>query len=136
MQKLIILPTSVTPEIYFSPEEGILRIKGNSSPEDVRSLYYPVIDWMKIFVEDLLSGQIKNFNNNNPLRFSADLEYFNSSSAKFLYDIFVELRRLKETNIPVIIEWFYDDEDVDHMEAGYDIASLAGMEDAFSGSKK
>jgi hypothetical protein len=131
MKRLYIEPTSISPEIHFSPDENIFLIKGNSSPEDVRAMYYPVIEWIKVFIDDVIEGEYKIFTAENPLRFQTDLEYFNSSSAKFFYDIFTELNRLQGSNIPVVVEWFYDAEDIDSKEAGSDIASLVGMEFTF-----
>ncbi len=128
MQKLYISPTPISPEIHFSPEENIFLIRGTSSPEDVRALYYPVIEWTEKFINDILEGKYKNYSSENPLTLQADFEYFNSSSAKFLYDIFLELKRLSPAGIPVVIEWFYDEEDIDLKEAGADIALLAEME--------
>ncbi|MCX6254115.1 MAG: DUF1987 domain-containing protein [Bacteroidia bacterium] len=128
MQKLYISSTPSTPEIHFSPEENIFLIRGSSSPEDVRAMYYPVIDWIKTFVDNILEGKVYNFSPENPLKFQADLTYFNSSSAKFIYDIFSELKRLTPSVIPVVVEWFYDEEDIDLKEAGNDIASLVEME--------
>jgi len=127
MQNLYIEQTLTTPEINFSPSENIFLIRGTSSPEDVRALYYPVIEWIKIFIDDLLEGEYKHFNNKNPLKFRIDMSYFNSSSAKFFYDIFSELKRVTSSDIPVIVEWCYDEEDNDMKEAGEDIAQLAEM---------
>ncbi len=127
MQNLYIEPTHTTPEINFSPSENIFLIRGTSSPEDVRALYYPVSEWIKIFIDDLLEGEYKHFNNKNPLKFRIDMSYFNSSSAKFFYDIFRELKRVTSSDIPVIVEWCYDEEDNDMKEAGADIAQLAEM---------
>jgi len=127
MQNLYIEPTQTTPEINFSPEENIFLIRGISSPEDVRALYYPVSEWIKIFIDDLLEGEYKHFNTKNPLKFRIDMSYFNSSSAKFFYDIFSELKRVTSSDIPVIVEWCYDEEDNDMKEAGADISQLAEM---------
>ncbi len=60
-----------------------------------------------------------------------DLTYYNSSSAKFFYDIFTELKRLNAANVPFVVEWFYDLDDPDQKEAGEDIAYMAGMEFTF-----
>jgi hypothetical protein len=128
MQKLHITPTTLTPEIHFSPEENIFLIRGTSSPEDVRGLYYPVIDWIKEFIDVVLKGENYKYTVENPLKFQTDLDYFNSSSAKFLYDIFMELKRLPIASIPLTVEWYYDEEDIDMKEAGSDIAYLAEME--------
>jgi hypothetical protein len=131
MQKLHIQPTQTTPEILLSPKDNLFVIKGTSSPEDVRALYYPVTEWMKIFIDDILEGEIPRYSSSSPLKMTTDLNYFNSSSAKFLYDIFTELKRLPEAGIPVIIDWHYDHDDTDQKEAGADIALLVGMDFRF-----
>ncbi len=128
MQKLQISPSDTTPEIQFSPEENIFFIRGISSPEDVRAMYYPVIDWIKAFIDDYLDKRHTIFTSEVPLKFQFDLEYFNSSSAKFLYDICMELKRLNTFEIPFIVEWSHEEADIDLKEAGEDIALLAGME--------
>ncbi len=128
MQKIHIRETATTPEIFFAPGDRIFLIRGTSSPEDVRALYYPVIEWIRIFVDDALEGAYKMFNGLAPLKFQIDLTYFNSSSAKFIYDILSELKRLPPAGIPVIIEWFYDEEDSDMKDAGVDISVLVEME--------
>jgi hypothetical protein len=128
MHKLQISQTITTPEIFFSPGENIFFIRGNSSPEDVRALYYPIIEWIRIFTGDVLEGAYKTFNNKTPVEFQIDLSYFNSSSAKFLFDIFSELKKLPEAGFPLNVNWCYDEEDSDMKEAGSDIALLVGME--------
>ena len=128
MQKLYISPTANTPEIIFSPEENIFVIRGTSSPEDVRAMYYPVIEWISTFIKNTLGGELNNYSSGSPLKFQIDLDYFNSSSAKFLFDIFTGLKEVSQIGIPIVVEWFHEKEDVDMKEAGTDIASLAGME--------
>ena len=128
MQKLYIPSTASTPEINFSPEINIFLIKGRSSPEDVRAMYYPVIEWVRKFTNRVIEDNSKIYTSENPLRFQSDLIYFNSSSAKFLYDILFELKKLLQGGNHVVIEWFYEEEDLDLKEAGVDIALLAEME--------
>jgi hypothetical protein len=128
MEKLYISPTTLTPEVSFSPEENIFFIKGNSSPEDVRAMYYPVIEWIKRLASSLIDGKSLSFSADNPLKLTIDLDYFNSSSAKFLFDIFNELKQLTPSGIPFMIEWYYDKEDLDMKEAGIDISLLLEME--------
>jgi len=128
MDKLLISPTPVTPEIKFSPEENIFLISGTSSPEDVRAMYYPVLEWVKQFVDEIIEGRNNAFSADKPLVMKVDLYYFNSSSAKFYYDIFLELRKLSLSGVPVLIEWYFDEEDTDMQEAGSDIALLVDME--------
>jgi hypothetical protein len=131
MQTLQIKSTPTSPEIEFLPKQNIFIIRGNSAPEDVRSLYYPVIEWLRIFIDDVLEGEFQIFNATNPVRFQIDLSYFNSSSAKFLYDIIIELKRMPPAGYPVMVEWMYDEADIDMKDAGLDVSLLAGFEFTF-----
>jgi hypothetical protein len=134
MQEYYISPTPTSPEIHFSPEKNIFLLRGISSPEDVRELYYPVIDWVNVFVNDILEQKITKYSSDFPLKIQIDLVYFNSSSAKFLYDILYDFKRVSTVGIPLIVEWIYDAEDIDMEEAGSDIALLTEME--FTYTKK
>jgi len=127
MERLYFSPTNAAPEIIFSLEENIFSITGTSRPEDVRSLYYPVIDWLKRLVDNIINGNHYNFSSENPFKLKIDLSYFNSSSAKFLFDIFSELKSISASGTPVVVEWYYDNDDPELKEAGEDISSMAGM---------
>ena len=126
MKGLYIEPTKITPEINFSPDDNIFAIRGYSSPEDVRALYYPVIEWLEIFIQDIIDGEY-NFSPSNPMRFEFYLPYFNSSSAKFIFDILIDLRKLEERGIPVVVVWHYDIDDLEQREAGEEMSKLAGI---------
>jgi hypothetical protein len=128
MEKLIIEPGRRTPGIKFSPGENIFYIRGTSSPEDARKMYCPVVEWINKFIEEILNSGVKTYNNENPIRFQIDLNYFNSSSAKFLFDILVGLKKLQPAGIPVIIEWYYEKGDNDEKEGGIDFSHLVEME--------
>jgi hypothetical protein len=117
--------TDLTPEITLIPEENKFIIAGKSAPEDVRGLYYPVIEWMEEFVAGVRKENI--YSDEKPLLLKLDLEYFNSSSAKFIYDILSQLRDLNNEGVPVDIEWYYDEEDIDLREAGEDMALLCEL---------
>lgn len=127
MQKLIIEPERRAPSIMLSPDENLFYIRGNSSPEDVRKLYYPVIEWINKFIEEILKSEFRPFNDENPLRFQFNLNYFNSSSAKFFFDMLVEFKKLSPAGIPVIVEWYYDEDDTDMKDAGVDLSKLLEM---------
>ena len=73
MQKLFIHRTSTTPEVDFSPEDNIFLISGISSPEDVRAMYYPVIEWVVAFVNEIIEEKYKDYKPDYPLKFKADL---------------------------------------------------------------
>jgi hypothetical protein len=91
----------------------------------VRELFYPVVDWLTSFAEELKT--VNPFSNKNPLTFKIDLVYFNSSSAKFLFDIFTILEGILQAGTPLVVEWHYDAEDTDLKEAGEDMAISSGL---------
>jgi hypothetical protein len=91
--------------------------------------------WIKTFIDEILNGEHNIFAPEESLIFQADLLYFNSSSAKFIYDIISELKRLPPYGIPVVVEWHYEEEDIDMKEAGTDIALLAEMEFTYISKK-
>lgn len=128
METLNIQPTHISPAIRFVPEKNDFIISGMSAPEDVRALYYPVIEWINKFNVELTSGNYKLFSETNPLTLKVDLNYFNSASAKFLLDIILELKKIRESGIPVVVEWYYEEDDIDMKEAGEDISELVEME--------
>jgi hypothetical protein len=127
MQGLIIPPEQNTPGIRFSPVDNIYLISGNSAPEDVRALYYPVIEWFSMFATEI-SVRPGMFTPEKPLTLKIDLKYFNSSSAKFIYDLILQLKSIGNTGVPVALEWYYDKDDNDMMEAGKDISSIVEMD--------
>jgi hypothetical protein len=126
MEKLFIPGTELVPEIICDPATWEISIRGNSAPEDVRTLYYPVITWTQEMVDSIIANPL--LTGHNGVTINLDLHYFNSSSAKFLHDIFSELARLKMAGSSVEVRWFYDIEDTDMHEAGQDMAMLAGFE--------
>lgn len=128
MEKLFIKPTHITPEIILSPDENKFSITGVSSPEDVRALYYPVTEWLEKFLDEIRRGDYRKFSEADPLTFRVDLSYFNSASAKFLFDILLRLKNISEAGVTVVTEWYYEEDDIDMKEAGEDISELVKME--------
>ncbi|MFO7853297.1 MAG: DUF1987 domain-containing protein [Bacteroidota bacterium] len=124
MENLYIPPSEVMPEITLSHKDNIFRIRGCSRPENVREMYEPVLTWLSDYKKKLITGR-SIYTENNPLIFQLYLEYFNSSTVKFLFDIIMIMKSLEEEGIPIAIHWFYDPEDPDSREAGEDLAGLA-----------
>ncbi len=126
MNSYLLKGTSSSPEICLNPDERTFIISGRSAPEDVRSIYYPVLEWIDKYVTEV---SVKSpFTHYSPLLFKFDFEYFNSSSAKFLYDIIYRLKELGNTGVPVEVEWHHDAEDTDLRDAGEDLAILLEMQ--------
>ena len=134
MEKLYLAPTELDPEITLSHEEKIFRISGTSSPENVRATYEPAIEWMSKYRNMLKTGS-SGFTDDKPLVLEIDLEYFNSSSAIFLYELVMIVKAIEKNGVPAIIRWYFDPADTDSREAGEDLAILAEMDFEYANKK-
>lgn len=114
MNQLTIEPTETSPKINFNPE-GLFLMEGESRPENVVKFYEPVINWLKDYAK---SPSGKN------ITFDFKLEYFNSSSAKFIMDIFLEMENVSKNGSSVMINWYYDEMDEDLLESGEEYHKL------------
>jgi hypothetical protein len=52
------------------------------------------------------------------------LEYFNTSSSKCILDVFKKLEAIYKAKNEVIINWYYEEDDEDMLEAGEDYESI------------
>lgn len=112
MKDLIIKETEKTPSVSLSIN-GNLKIEGRSIPEDAAKFFKPILDWTKEFTASEIRIDIK-------------LEYFNTSSSKFI----LEMLRLIEgnpNNSNVLVNWFYEEGDLDVLESGQYFESIIGI---------
>lgn len=112
MKDLIIKETEKTPSVALSLS-GILKIEGRSIPEDAAKFFKPLLDWTKDFSAPEIRVDIK-------------LEYFNTSSSKFI----LEMLRLLENNpnnSNILVNWFYEEGDLDVLESGQYFESIIGI---------
>jgi hypothetical protein len=112
MKDLIIKETEKTPSVSLSIN-GNLKIEGRSIPEDAAKFFKPILDWTKEFTAPEIRIDIK-------------LEYFNTSSSKFI----LEMLRIIEgnpNNSNVLVNWFYEEGDLDVLESGQYFESIIGI---------
>lgn len=112
-EKLIIEATLTTPRIEFDPQGRRFFISGNSYPENSIKFYGPVLQWLQSWIEKYTPISA-------PLLVEIRLEYFNTSTAKVLLDLFRLFETLYERGQPVQIRWVYLEEDTEMEDAGLD----------------
>lgn len=117
MEKVFIEPTRTTPLVNFDPDEGLLEMKGRSSPENSIQFYQKVLDNLEEFART--GGE----------EFTANIafEYFNTSSSKCLFDVFKRLSKIEDSGKRITINWYYEEGDDDMMEAGEDYSDLLDL---------
>lgn len=124
MNPLKIEQTNVSPLVNFNPTLGIYVMAGYSRPENVRDFYMPIIDWLSEFKDSLCQSKNKGEMLNH-IDFDFKFIYFNSSSAKFLYDIVIILNEMQKLSLPISINWHFDKEDDELREAGEELSDMA-----------
>ena len=114
MEAIIIEGTPKTPSVNFDSDKGIFEIKGRSIPENSVEFYKPLVDWLDIYKETPLSKTVVNIR----------LEYFNTSSSKCILDVFKKLEAIHKSKNEVEVNWYYEEDDEDMLEAGEDYESI------------
>ena len=114
MEKISIDGSQKLTTINFDQDKGLIEIRGKSIPENPKDFYQPLIDWVEEY-----SG--------NPSKITTvniKLEYFNTSSSKWILNIFKRIVPIYKDGKDVVINWYYDENDEDIYESGEDYQSI------------
>ncbi len=111
MKKLYIEPTKYSPEINLDPESQVIEIRGKSYPENTFEFYAPVMKWLQDYIASSPQGKTV---------LEMEIVYFNSSSSKFFFDFFDVIEEAADQGFAVDINWIYDPENENALEAGED----------------
>ena len=114
MESISIEGTPKTPSVSFDANTGIIEIKGRSIPENSIEFYRPLVEWLEEYSKEPQKLTTVNI----------QLEYFNTSSSKCILDVFKKLETIKKAKNEVIINWYYEEDDEDMLEAGEDYESI------------
>ena len=114
MDVLKIEATVDTPAIEFDPENNVFEMSGRSYPEDTHTFYTPVLEWMEKYAESP----------NEETSFNINLQYFNSSSYKPIFDILTCLEKINQNGTKATVDWHYKKDDWDMKETGEEFAEV------------
>lgn len=106
--------TPKTPTVNLNYAAGVLEIKGRSIPENSIEFYKPIVEWLEKYSEKPQNKTVANI----------QLEYFNTSSSKCILDVFKKLEAIHKAGSDVVINWYYEEDDEDMLEAGEDYQSI------------
>ncbi|MBF0192321.1 MAG: DUF1987 domain-containing protein [Magnetococcales bacterium] len=109
MEHIKLEPTKRSPGIDFDFASGIFSMSGESYPEDVNKFFGPLIGQLKGYLSAARGATI---------RFSFDLIYFNSTTAKVVMGLFEMLDEAAEAGNTVTITWFFAADDSNMEELG------------------
>ncbi len=115
MELLKLEQTRTTPAVIMDSNKGFIEISGRSLPEDAQKFYAPLEDWLINYIKVPHEKTVVDFK----------LDYFNTSSSKWLITLFKVLHDLSNDNHDITISWYYDSEDLlEYIEEIMDIYEL------------
>jgi hypothetical protein len=100
METLKIEGTRSTPDIVFDHASGVLRMSGESYPENSFEFYKPVLSWISRFTATY----------DGPVTLNTYLSYLNTGSTKCMMDILDLLEDFFMNGGPVTVNWHCDEE--------------------------
>ena len=122
MRSLEINATPNSPRVSFDPDKSQFEISGESRPENASSFYKPILEWGKE-IETIFKSNSKAFV--EPLKFDFSLDYFNSTSAKYILDFCKIIGNLSDLGVPLKVRWLYEKDDEDMLTVGQEMARMA-----------
>jgi len=114
MEPLTLEATPETPSIILDKQNNTFKIQGKSFPEEARSFYQPVLDWLTQYTQ----------NPNEKTSVVIDLEYYNTASSKMLLEVLKTFKEIHKKGAEVEIQWHYPEDDEDMLEAGEDYEEI------------
>lgn len=102
-------PTEDSPKVQLDSKTGILMFSGTSIPENSEEFYGPVLNWLDDFIS--LNPPVVEVN--------FKLDYFNTSSSKYILEILRTIERISGVS-KIVVKWHYLTDDDDMKEAGED----------------
>lgn len=117
MEKLVIQEELKNcPGIIYYPGANRLEIAGRSIPENPESIFRRLEDWITV-----------HFEKNDGLDVNIQLEYINSGSSKYLYEVLKRLTGYRRTGKQVRMKWRYEEDDEAMLELGEHYRDTAGI---------
>ncbi|NPD44268.1 MULTISPECIES: DUF1987 domain-containing protein [unclassified Lentimicrobium] len=117
MKHLKIEGTKQSPFVDFNAENGKLELRGRSIPENSFEFYNPLLEWLMEYA--------KNPKEKTVLK--VYLEYFNTSSSKYILEVLKKLKDVIKAEGEVQVDWCYDADDEEMMETGEDYEDVTGL---------
>jgi len=126
MNSLRIESTTFTPEINFDIDNNTLSFLKVSKPANAFEFYQPVFEFLDNFEKEKVKSKVVQ-----ELVVDFNFDYFNTATAKIIYELLTRFKRIKQQGVDIIINWFYHQEDDDLLEEGQIMAEAVGLDFKF-----
>lgn len=98
LEPLSLPATASTPAVQADPEAGLLRLVGESYPENAFEFYRPLLEWTAAFLD----------RDARLLTLELALTYLNTSSIKCMMDLLDVLEEAHRSGRAVVVRWRCD----------------------------
>ena len=102
--------------IAYYPDTNKLELVGRSIPENPELIFRRLEEWLTF-----------HFEKNTGLDVNIQLEYINSGSSKYLYEILKRLTGYWRSGKHVKMKWLYEEDDEGMLELGEHYRDTAGI---------
>ena len=106
--------TEKTPGFEYNPDTNTIVISGKSIPEDHKTVFDPILDWLTIFISNPPEKTLMVLK----------LNYFNSASSRYFMKILKKLEEIMKAGQKIEIHWVYERDDTDMYDCGLDYKEL------------
>ena len=104
------------PGIIYYPTTNKLEMIGRSIPENPELIFRRLDNWIT-----------QHFDKNGSLDINFQLEYINSGSSKYLYEILKRLTAFSKSGKSIKMKWRYEEDDESMLELGEHYRDTAGI---------
>ena len=108
MENLVIEATKSTPIVNLDANSNILKMEGESYPENVTAFYNPIFEWIENYINQL----------NASATIDLKLSYLNTSSSKAFMKLLDMFEEASQQGKNITINWHYDAENEMAKECG------------------
>ena len=122
MNSLKIEATTFTPEINFDITNNTLSLLKVSKPENAITFYKPLFDFIDNFEKSKVKSKVAK-----ELIVDFNFDYFNTATAKVLYELLAKFKKIQKQGVNIIINWYYHADDEDQLEEGQIMSEALDM---------
>jgi hypothetical protein len=117
MKKLYIKETLNSPKVLFDPTKKRYEISGKSFPENSKTFYEPVFEW----ISELSTTDA------DKMQLSLMFDYISSSSVITIKQLLSKVKALSDKGASIDVLWHYDVADPDIRDIGEEYKKLVGI---------
>lgn len=119
MRKLFIKETLNSPKVILDPSKKRYEISGKSFPENSKTFYQPVFDWLNEVADEMPGEKI---------HLSLMFDYISSSSVITIKQLLSRIKALTDKGAEIQVLWYYDEGDPDIKETGEEYEKIVGIQ--------